>query len=246
MQHPVGQGQAGRAVGDQQHGALVQQVLAFVDEFQFPGRVEHRRGLVQHQHRRIAQQRPGQRQALLLPAGQLHPLVADHRGVALRQGHDEVVGTGGVGGAFDLRRIRVGPSVGDVSGHGVVEQQHLLGHHAHLGTQRGQGHLAKVDAVDQDAPGLRFQQPLQQVRQGALAGAVGAGQGHRLAGAHLQVQAVEQGRPPRVGEADALEGDRTGRVIQHHRAVVAFGRRHQRLQHPLQRPARGLGVAVQL
>ena len=79
--------------------------------------------LVEDQDARVAQDGPGQGQALLLAAGQLGAGLADARLVAVRQLHDEVVGEGPLG-----RRLHVLPrcaravAVGDVVVDRVVEQ----------------------------------------------------------------------------------------------------------------------------
>ena len=57
--HPVCQGHAGWPVGDQDHGALIQKILAFFDEIFLPLWVEHRGCLVQNQDGRVRQQRSG-------------------------------------------------------------------------------------------------------------------------------------------------------------------------------------------
>ena len=47
--------------------------------------VDRRQRLVEHQDRRVAQQRAGDGDALALAARELDALLADHRAVALRQ-----------------------------------------------------------------------------------------------------------------------------------------------------------------
>ena len=54
-------------------------------------RVHRRQRLVQHQDRRVAQQRAGDGDALALAAREPHAALADHRLVALRQARDELV-----------------------------------------------------------------------------------------------------------------------------------------------------------
>ena len=74
------------------------------------GGVQRAGRLVQDQDRRVLQQRAGDRQALALAAGQRRAALADHRVVALRLAHDEVVRFGHAAGLFQLRLGRVGPA----------------------------------------------------------------------------------------------------------------------------------------
>ena len=68
-------------------------------------------------------------------------------------------------------------------------------------------HAGDVDAVDQDAAAGGGHQPHEQVRQGALACAVGPRQRDGLAGANVQVDAVQRRRAAGVGKPDGLKVD---------------------------------------
>ena len=70
-------------MGDQDHRALLQDLLALLDKGQLAARIEHGRGLVEDQDRRVRQQRSGQREPLALAAGQPDALIADQGVVAL-------------------------------------------------------------------------------------------------------------------------------------------------------------------
>ena len=61
-------------------------------------RVDRGQSLVQHQDRRVAQQRAGDGDALALAAGKPGAAFADHGLVAIGQGLDEVVRVGGARG----------------------------------------------------------------------------------------------------------------------------------------------------
>ena len=80
------------------------------------------------------------------------PALADHRLVAVRQRDDELVRVGGARRRLDLLRAGApcDDSVRDVVGDRVVEQHRLLRHDADLPPQRGERHVAHVDAVDED------------------------------------------------------------------------------------------------
>ena len=93
--------------------------------------------------------RPGDGQALALAAREAHPLFADEGVQTLGHGHDKVVGVGVLEGIDDFGLGGVEAAVGDVVAHGVVEQDGLLGDHADLAPERGQGDVPDIVAVDQ-------------------------------------------------------------------------------------------------
>ena len=106
-------------------------------------------GVVQDQHVRVGQQRPGERDALPLAAGQGQALLADDAVEALGQVVDEVrrrllehapqVFLGG------LR-----PGVEQVGPHGVGEQEGIVGGEQHAAAQVVEPQLTDVDTTDPD------------------------------------------------------------------------------------------------
>ena len=98
--------------------------------------VERARGLVEHEHGRVAQDRPGDRDALLLPAGEAEAALADDGVVALGQRRDDVVDLGGAGGLLDLRVGGVRPREAQVLAHRRVEEVGLLRDDADRGGER--------------------------------------------------------------------------------------------------------------
>ena len=70
--------------------------------------VQRAGGLVEHQHRRVAQDRARDRDALLLAAGEAVAALADERVVAVGQRRDQVVDLRGARGVLDLLVGRVG------------------------------------------------------------------------------------------------------------------------------------------
>ena len=101
---------ARQAVGqDQGRAALHQPVERLLDHRLVLG-VDRRQRLVEHQDRRVAQQRAGDGDPLALAARELDALLADRRLVALRQGQDEVVDVGRARGVLEVvvRRRRAG------------------------------------------------------------------------------------------------------------------------------------------
>ena len=92
---------------DQRGAAGHQPVQRLLDHRLVLG-VDRGQRLVQHQDRRVAQQRAGDGDALALAAGEPCAAFADHRLIAVGQRLDEVVRVGGAGGGGDLRLARVG------------------------------------------------------------------------------------------------------------------------------------------
>ena len=176
----------GEAVRDHQHRAVLHEPLERLLHQPLTLGVERGRGLVEEQDRRIAEQRPRDRQALPLATGQPHATVADHGVVALGQGANEPVGVGGFRRAAHVVVADLGESVGDVPAHRVVEQDRLLRDDPELPAQRGQRHLAQIDPVQGDASRGRIIEPRQQVHHRALAGAARAHQGDDLPALDLE------------------------------------------------------------
>ena len=152
----------------------------------------------------------GDRDALLLAAGELQAALADLGLVAVRRHADEAVDLREPRGLLDLGVARLPAAVADVVADGVVEQHGVLRDHADRGAQRLLRHVADVLAVDQDAAAGHVVEAEQQPRDRRLAGAGRADDRDRLAGRHLEADALED-RPRRlVGEADVLEADAAG------------------------------------
>jgi hypothetical protein len=89
----------------------------------------------------------------------------------------------------------------------VVEQHGVLRHHADHVAQRALRHVGDVLAVDGDAALLRLVEAEDEARQGGLAGARGADDGHRLARRHLEADALEDLAARIVVEVHVLEGE---------------------------------------
>jgi len=127
----VGLADRGQPVRDHQRGPPRQRALQRPLHRHLGLRVQVRRRLIEHHHRRGLEQQPRQRHPLLLPAGQPIPPVPHHGVQPVGQAGDQVP---------DLRRLtrldqlkfgRRGPRVQQVGPDRVVEQVRVLGHHAH-------------------------------------------------------------------------------------------------------------------
>jgi hypothetical protein len=156
--------------------------------------VKRGRGLVEDQDPRVLQQDAGDRDALLLAAGELVAALAHDRVVALRQVHHAVMDRRGA--RCPLHRLVAGVRLGvqQVRADGVVEQVRLLRHEADDPSERYEGQLADIDAVDLDGALLDVVQARDEVGRRCLPGARGAHQRHELARCRLEVDVAQPER----------------------------------------------------
>jgi hypothetical protein len=160
-------------------------------------RVEGRGRLVEDEHRRVTENRAGDRDPLLLAAGEAVASLAHDRVVALRQRCDQLVDLRGTGGCLDLLVGGIGLGEAEVLAHRGMEEVGLLRDDPDGRGERLEREVAHVDAIDRDAAPRRVVQARDQV---------GA---RRLSGSRLP---DERGlRARRDGERDVLE--RPGRVV---------------------------------
>jgi hypothetical protein len=80
---PVGLEDGREAVGDDQGGAALEEPLDGVVDLLLALRVDLAGGFVEDEDRGVTQDRPGDREALLLPAGQRRAMLADLRVIAV-------------------------------------------------------------------------------------------------------------------------------------------------------------------
>ena len=213
--------------------------------------VERACGLVEHQHRRVAQDRAGDRHPLLLAAREAVAALADDRVVAVRERGDQVVDSGGPGGVLDLLVGGVRAGEAQVLADAGVEQVGLLGDHADCRRQRFEARIADVDPVDRDPPLLRLVQPRDQVAERGLARAGLADDRGSRAGRDDQIDVAQRpigllGRP--VAEPHAFEADLPEhlRRAQAHRVLglVDVDRQVEVLEDPVEQGQRRLDVGA--
>ena len=225
----VGVPDGGEPVGDDQGGAAPHQPgQRLVDQFLVDG-VQVRGGLVEHQHGRVLEQRPGDGQALPLAAGKLHPALARHRVVARGEPGDEAVDVGQPRGFFHRVRGRVGPAQADVVAQRGVEQVGVLGHQRDLRPQAVQCEVPEVPARQRHRAGRGVPEAQQEMGAGGLAGARGTHQGHGLPRLHVQAHVPQRQAAARaVAEAHAVEADgrRTAAVGRQGRRAGPVPHRH--------------------
>src|SRR6266545_7304694 len=186
---PVGDLLQAGVVADDHHaaavlgGELAQQPgdLAAVGAVEVGGR------LVGQDERRVVGQRPGDRHALLLPAGEL--VGAEAEAVAQPHPFEQLAGAPVGGGAGDPGEVAGQLDV--LGGAERAEQVEVLEDEAEaVGAQGGQpplGRAGEVDAVEEDGPGGGSQHRAEHQQQGGLAAARGPHDEHDLARGHAEV-----------------------------------------------------------
>jgi hypothetical protein len=150
-------------------------------------RVEGPERLVEQQHLGLHGQRPRQRHALPLPAGELvripvREAVEVHQLEQLVDAPHDL----GLGALADLQ------AEGDVlPDRHVLESGVVLEHEADVALLRGQP--GRIRARDQDRPGVRALEPRDHAQEGRLAAAAGAEQSREAAVGHLDRHVVKCG-----------------------------------------------------
>ena len=131
----IGAADGRQAMGDHQRRAVLHRMVegsldqGFVLVVQMAGR------LIEHHDRRVLQEQPGDRKALLLATAQPIAAFADDGVVAVGQRRDRVVDAGSLRGSNQLVVGGVERGVTQVVADGLVEQVRVLRHHTDRGTQ---------------------------------------------------------------------------------------------------------------
>ena len=129
-----------QAMRDHDGGAVLAEMLDRLLHGLFGFRIERRGGLVEQDDRRVADQRPGHRDALALAARQLRAEFADRRVVAEREAGDEIMGAGGLRRGDDLVLGGADLAEADIGADGVAEQIDVLADIGGLAAQRAARH----------------------------------------------------------------------------------------------------------
>ena len=131
-QNEVGVHDGAEPVGDDEAGSPLHQLVhGLLHQYFRPG-VHVGGGLVQNQQRTTCQQRTGDGQQLLLPAGKVGGVLADQGVVAVWHGADKVVAVCFPAGKLNFLPGGVRLAVGHVLGNGTPEQPCILQNHAEI------------------------------------------------------------------------------------------------------------------
>ncbi len=183
---PVAAADRGETVGDDEGGSSLKHgVEAGLQGF-FRLDVDAGGGLVEDQDGGIGEQGSRKGDELFLALTQHRAAFPDFRIVPLGHPADEVVGADDSAGFADLILGGSQFSVTDVVADGSGENETVLHHDSHLGTERVDRHLGDILAIDQHPAAVHVVEAGDQVDDGTFSGAGGADQGHALAGFHRE------------------------------------------------------------
>src|SRR6516162_494752 len=208
--------------------------------------VERRGRLIEDQNLWRLQNHPGDCHALLLAAGQFETALADHRSVAVRQSHDEIVDMGVARGFFDVGARRPRTAVGDVVVDGVIEQHSVLRHDTDCTPQALLRYRANILVVDLDRTGIDIVKAEQQAGDRRFAGAARADDRDLGAGRHPEIDVGQDRAPDVVTEIDPAKGDRppTDDQCRRPRAILDLRLDREQFQHLFEIGQRLLDVAI--
>ena len=203
----VGDADRREPLGRDEHGSPGDRRAEVLDEQALRLGVDGGHRIVEHEDARAGEERPRERDALALAAGEVDAAFADQRVVAVGQVVDEGRDSGGVAGGEHVVPVGVGPR-----GEQVVAQEHreehgLLRDDRDGATELRDRRVARVDSADEDTPGRRVVETGKQVEQRRLAGAGRAAERDDLAGLDGEVDAAQH-LCAAVGEVDVLEAHR--------------------------------------
>lgn len=159
------------AVGDEDGRAVAHEGLQPSQDLFFGMGVHVREGIVEHEDRGRLEERPRQRSALLLPAGERHPALTDHGVEAIAELLKVVHELRGLEGRLQLFVAGVRAAVADVVAQGVGEEERFLGHEADRVAQGTQRILAHVAAIDEHLAPQWILEADEQVHEGGLSSA---------------------------------------------------------------------------
>jgi acyl-CoA thioesterase-1 len=161
------------------------QYVRSVDAIEVPG------GLVGHQNGRLRHERPGQRHALLLAAGELHRIVI--QAIAQANAFKQRASAGDSGGDFAARKLVRQQDVffGGQGGEQLVTLEHESDLAAADQRQPVFLQARNIDAVYDDGPRSSRVETGEQTEQRALSTSGGTHDGDELAGRNIEVDAAE-------------------------------------------------------
>ena len=140
----IGIADGGEAVGDDEGGASVDEVLeGELDEMLGFG-IDRGGGIIQDEDAGIHEQDAGDGDALFLTAGEGDAALADQGVVALGALEDEFVRLGSFGGQDDLVIGGAGGAEGDIFADGIGEEGRFLEDDADLGAEGMEGGVADI------------------------------------------------------------------------------------------------------
>src|SRR5688572_15007711 len=163
-------------MSDEEDGCLSLELVNGAGEALGGAEVEAAGRFVKDENPRLFEHRAGDCDALLLPAREADAVLAERGVVALRQLVDDVVNLGELAGLGDLVEAGVWVRGEQVLVDGAREEIGFLRHDAEVLAKLVGAELAGVLAVQEDLPFHRLIEAEEELGQGALAAAGGAGE----------------------------------------------------------------------
>ena len=173
-------------MGDHEYRAPLHQLIHALLHDLLGAGVDRRGGLVQDHHGRIRHGGSRDGEELPLPLGEVCAVAVEHRVIAVRQARDEVVRAGEARGLTAFLVSCLQTPVADVLHDGARKQVRLLKHDAQRAAQVGLFDLIDVDAVIANLAVRDVVEAVDEVRDGGLARAGGADEGHLLPGFRVE------------------------------------------------------------
>ena len=172
-------------------------------------RIEVRGRLVEHEHRRLGEERAREHDPLALAARKLPSLLADERVEAVREALHPVEDARRAQGARQVVVARIGPGEPEVVADARREQVRVLARDGDQAAHVLLAVAAQVLAVESHAPALRVDEAQEQAHDGRLAGSAPAEQDDAPPRFEAQAEAVERGSlVAAVAGPDVVELDR--------------------------------------
>src|SRR5262245_45577675 len=175
---------------DDEGGPVAGERVEGVEQGRFGLGIERAGRLVEDENGGVLQQGAGDGETLTLADRERRAALADNSAVSLRQRGDKIVRPTCPCRRFDVRQRRVRSPVSDVFSDREREEERLLQDDANLLAQTGQGNIAQLLTINDDATLGRIEEPWNEADERALARAGGADQGDGFTSLGLQGDAL--------------------------------------------------------
>ena len=181
----------GKTVGDYEGGAVLCQLLQGILYHFFTLVVQSRGCFIKNQYRRVFEEYSGDRQTLLLSAGQFDAPLSDIGVISIRKSHDKFMGIGIFGGIDNLFSCSAGFPVSDVFVDRAGKEINILLYDPDLTAETLQRYFADIIAVNFYTAAGDIIKPGDQGAESRFSGAGGAYQRYIRAGRHVQTDVVQ-------------------------------------------------------
>ena len=207
-ENQVGAADRGKAVRDEEGGAVAQkQLRRLLDQLLGLG-VDGAGGLVEHKDARVSQHGAGKGNQLLFAGRQAVAALAHVALIAVFQLRRHLVGGDGLRRRDNLLVRRVKTAIADVLHHGAGKQVRALQHITDAAVQPQLAALAVILAVDQHLSGRRLKEPAREIHQRAFSSPRLAHDGNRGPGGDFQVKVTQHVLVAvRIAEGNVAEFD---------------------------------------